>query len=631
MFVGINNFGLVHDFYYPYVGQENLTNTKSERHKVGVWVNGRFSWVDDGSWEISLRLSKDALIGFVSWKNSALGIEIRTKDFIHSKQNALVRIFKVKNTTDTQQEVRLFLHQDFQLSSVGRGDTVIYEPNGPYILDYKGKYNLFIYAQTDNDFLPFTQFATGNANIEGKRGTFVDAEDGVLSGNPVEHGSVDSCLGLTCSIDPGEVSQISYWVIAADSEQDALKVHTTLVGNGSLIAFAETRRYWKDWLDISRNKRDQIDPKYQEVVKKSLMIIKAHIDRRGGVLASGDSSIYNYGRDYYCYVWPRDGAFALWPLVRLGYTEELKNYIEFIRDTIHTEGYVRHKYQPDKSIGSTWHPLLHNHKRELAIQEDETAVILVVLYEYLQETNDKDFIERVYSTLICRMADFMANYIDERTGLPHASYDLWEEKFLTSTYTTSVVFTALKIASFFAELCDFPDDALRWKEKARLIESRMDYFFDKTHSYFVKGFLLTDKGVVMDTTLDISSMYGMYMFGPESKRSMVDDTVHVIKNRLLDKTPSGGAPRYIGDNYLKASPQDSSNPWIITTLWIAQYYADRGQKQQAVNYIDWALSKAHASGILSEQINPRTSAPVGVAPLVWSHAELINTIIDLSE
>jgi len=33
---------------------------------------------------------------------------------------------------------------------------------------------------------------------------------------------------------------------------------------------------------------------------------------------------------------------------------------------------------------------------------------------------------------------------------------------------------------------------------------------------------------------------------------------------------------------------------------------------------------------LSEQFDPETGAPLGVTPLVWSHAELVNTLLDLA-
>jgi GH15 family glucan-1,4-alpha-glucosidase len=50
LFVGLDENALVHDFYYPYVGLENLTNARSLQHKIGVWVDGVFSWTDDGTW-----------------------------------------------------------------------------------------------------------------------------------------------------------------------------------------------------------------------------------------------------------------------------------------------------------------------------------------------------------------------------------------------------------------------------------------------------------------------------------------------------------------------------------------------------------------------------------------------------
>ena len=111
------------------------------------------------------------------------------------------------------------------------------------------------------------------------------------------------------------------------------------------------------------------------------------------MLASGDSSIFNYGRDYYCYCWPRDAAYALWPLIRLGHFTEAKQFFEFARDTMHKDGYLMHKYQPDRAIGSTWHPLVHGRHKELAIQEDETACVIFMIGEFYEASRDKMFVE----------------------------------------------------------------------------------------------------------------------------------------------------------------------------------------------------------------------------------------------
>ena len=100
-----------------------------------------------------------------------------------------------------------------------------------------------------------------------------------------------------------------------------------------------------------------------------------------------------------------------------------------------------------------------------------------------------------------------------------------------------------------------------------------------------------------------------------------------IEESLLDISPSGGSPRYEDDNYFRSDPPHMGNPWFVTTLWMAQYYASSGDKSRATQYIDWTLRNTMPSGLLSEQINPSDSTIVGVTPLVWSHAELINTIL----
>ena len=43
--------------------------------------------------------------------------------------------------------------------------------------------------------------------------------------------------------------------------------------------------------------------------------------------------------------------------------------------------------------------------------------------------------------------------------------------------------------------------------------------------------------------------------------------------------------------------------------------------------LNWVERNALRSGILSEQLNPYTREQVGAAPLTWSHAEYIRTII----
>lgn len=630
--VGITQKGHVHDFYYPYVGLDNLSTSRGSRHKIGVWVDNSFSWLDSDDWEALVSIEPDALVSSTLFVNETHQLEIRTTDFVDHDSNVFCRQFTVHNRSDRERTVRLFLHQAFEISRAGRADTALFVPDEDtrYILDYKGRCSLLIYSELA-DGTPFDQWAVGNYAIEGKEGTWRDAEDGELSGNTVEHGGVDSVIRNTLTISSEASEIVNYWIIATDSQFSAERQHARLRADGLQKRLDNSRKAWGEWLSTAKDALSVMSETEATAVKKSLMTIKAHTDKRGGIIASCDSSIYNYGRDYYSYVWPRDGAYVMWPLIRLGYTEEPKKFFEFCRDIMHKNGYMMHKYQPDKAIGSTWHPLVHGSKIELAIQEDETAIIVFMLSEYYRETGDREFVESLYLTMIEPMANFMTMFIDETTGLPHASYDLWEEKFLTNTYTTALVIAALHMAAEFADEFEYPDDAVTWRQAADKISKNLAVFFDPEREILRKGFLLQDDGsLAFDNTLDVSSSYGAMMyagraFGAHAIRRTFENIEHI----LVPNYPSGGVGRYENDYYFRVSEKYYGNPWFVTTLWLAQYYVQTNQTHKAEDLVQWTIAHMLPSGVLSEQIHPETGAPISVTPLVWSHAELINILLDL--
>ncbi len=627
--VGLNEFGLVHDFYYPYIGLENLTTARSLNHLIGVWINGKFSWVDDGSWQTSVDFDDDALISDIRLRHPKLAIELHLTDFVDVQHNAFCRRISVHNLAPRSRQVRLFLHQVFLISRSGRADTALFVPEENYILDYKGRCCLLAYGEQSGK--PFDQYAVGIFGIEGKEGTFRDAEDGELSGNPVEHGGVDSVMRFSCHLKPQAHTTVDYWVVAADSQQAAEKVHHTIKSEGLTQRLAAAKAQWQTWLAPARSGLAVVADEYRTLAQKSLLIIKSHIDERGGIIASCDSSIFNYGRDYYSYVWPRDSAYVLWPLIRLGYQDEPKRFFEFCRDILMEDGYLMHKYQPDRAIGSTWHPLVHGRHAELAIQEDETAIVLYMLGQYYDQFQDDDFVRNLYETLIKPAANFLASYIDEQTHLPHASYDLWEEKFLTTTYSSAVVYQALLVAAQFAELFEYPDDAVGWQTVADSILEHVDTLFDTKQQIYRKGFLFEDGKLQHDNVLDVSSLYGVMMFGLYTDSKPLHQTAQAIESTLLDRSPSKGCPRYLHDGYFASRPPYVGNPWLVTTLWMAQYYIRVGKLDRSKQLLAWVQEHCLPSGVMPEQVDPTDGKPVSVAPLIWSQAEYINTVLDLAE
>jgi len=629
MLVGLNESGLVHDFYFPYVGLDNLTNARSLEHKIGVWVDGIFSWVDDNTWNISTDFEQNALISRISMHSERLSLTLDFVDFVDYELTAFVRHIEITNHASSSRDVRLFMHQVFEISHDGRADTAIYVPEHGYILNYKGRRCLIISGKSENAQC-FDQFAVGNYGVEGKSGTYMDATDGNLSGNLVEHGGVDSVIRFSETVNANSKASVDYWIVADTSQSSAREAHLTLKRESIKHRLDATHAYFQQWLSPAKPTIDKLPDKYKSTVSKSLLVIKAHCDIRGSVLASGDSSIFNYGRDYYCYCWPRDASYALWPLIRLGIYDEAKRFFKFAKDVLHKDGYLLHKYQPDRAIGSTWHPRMHRRKIELPIQEDETAGVLFMMNEYYEASGDNEFLYEYYEDFIKPTADFISSFVDEQTNLPHASYDLWEEKFLTSTYTVSITIAALRSASKMAEAIGKADDTQTWNKIANDFSASLDALYHPD-GYFRKGFELNENGdLEYDDAVDISSLYGPFMYAKlDGNDSRLKNTGSKVEESLLRKSPAGGVIRYENDNYFRTDDKYPGNPWIVCTMWLAQYYIYQGQNDQALVLIDWVISKQTNSGVLGEQFDATTGQPLGVTPLIWSHAELVSSILDL--
>jgi len=72
------------------------------------------------------------------------------------------------------------------------------------------------------------------------------------------------------------------------------------------------------------------------------------------------------------------------------------------------------------------------------------------------------------------------------------------------------------------------------------------------------------------------------------------------------------------------------NPWILCTLWLAEYAVARAtsvaELQDALDLVRWTHSKTTQSLLLPEQVNPYDGQPLSVAPLTWSHAQLVSVL-----
>lgn len=629
--VGINRFGLVHDFYFPYVGLENHAAGKSLRHRVGVWINGEISWLDeDSGWEFRFRYPHTALIGHTVAKNERLGVLLEFDDVVDATISAFMRNIHVVNLWGEQREIRLFMHQAFVIGDArSNTDTAQYLPDSHAVLHYRGRRAFIVSGESEGK--PFDQYTVGLFGIEGWEGTYRDAEDGELSFCNVEHGRVDSILRFKFDIPAHSSKRAHYWIAAGTSMREALYINKQVREDGVLTRLHETAKWWDTWLQPALQVSEKVDPKYQESFVKSVMVIKSQIDKRGAVIASTDTAMLNYSRDAYAYCWPRDGAYVLWPLIRMGYVDEPRRFFEFCRHGLHPSGYLMHKYRADGALGSSWHPYVHDDGSFAPpIQEDETALVLFVFVQFYQMHADHRLLREFYEPMVVPMANFMAGYIDETTGLPRPTYDLWEEHYLTTTYTTSVVYAALLAAADMADEFGDSGSAVKWRSAADDISTAAHkHLFNKERGTFYKGLIVKEGVIEHDQTFDLSGVFGSFMFGlfPVGSDEM-NTAIKTLSETFGLNEGIVGLPRYENDPYCRADSSVTGNWWIISSLWMAQYHLETDSTDKAFQVLDWVHSHATSTGILPEQINPHDDTSLSVSPLTWSHAEYIATLLD---
>lgn len=632
--VGLNEYGLVHDFYYPYVGLSNHSSGAGTRHRVGVWVDGRISWLDDGTWTFKFHYPHHALIGHTLARNESLQLLLEIDDCVDANISVFMRNIHVINHADHPREIRLFMRQAFAIDdSRSNTDTAQYLPDSDAILHYRGKRAFIVSGEYNN--MPFDQHSIGLFGIEGHEGTYRDADDGELSGGNVEHGRVDSTIRFKLNVDAQSSGRVHYWVAVGSSIREALYIDKQVRHDGLSTRIHSTAKWWREWLQPAIDTAKTIDPAYHETFLRSAMIIKSQIDKRGAIIASTDTSMLNYGRDAYAYCWPRDGSLVLWPLIRMGYTEEPYRFFEFCRRVMHPSGYLMHKFRADGGLGASWHPYVHAGGIVAPpIQEDETALVIFALGQFYNKQQDARLLRDFYASMIKPMADWMSGYIDETTGLPKPSYDLWEEKFLISTFTVGTVYAALLAAADMADASGDPDSAVKWRASAKDIqESAHRYLFNKNRQCFYKGLLVRNGQIEYDETIDSSSLYGAFMFGlfdvsSDEMRMSVESY-----NKVFSTAERGivAFPRYENDSYHRVDPNSNGNWWFITTLWMAQYAMAVNDDHLARSILTWVNGISLQTSVMAEQINPHDFSPVSPAPLTWSHAEFLSTLLDTAK
>jgi oligosaccharide amylase len=626
-----DTWGQLSDFYFPHVGQENHVG-HGHRHRIGIWCDDHLHWVDNGQWESTVRYESETAVSDITLFHPGLQLRLHFTDAVYNEKNILVRRVSVTDESGSERHIKIFFNQQFKIGESPRGDTAYFDGREHAIVHFKGRRVFVVSAWSGTDF--FDDYSVGLLGIEGKEGTWRDAEDGILSKSGVEHGSVDSVIALPLIVPARGTVNAWQWISASTTYREAIVLHRDVITRSPDHLLQTTGDYWRAWISKRPFTFYGLDDSVVELFKKSLLVIRGHYDHGGGIIASSDSDILQYGRDTYAYVWPRDAAYIALALDKAGYDDISERFFHFCADAITDDGYLLHKYLPDGSLGSSWHPWVHEGKARLPIQEDETAIVLVTLWKHYQISRNLEFVEKIYNDLIKRAADFMVRHRDRSTGLPLPSYDLWEEQWGISCYTACCTIGGLLAAAQFAEMLGKHVAVKRYRDTAAaMTEAVLKHFYSAEHGWFAKMVHVSEQGVVTrDMTVDSSSAWGLFHFGvlpPNDPR--LERAFAVAEEKLSGAPHIGGIARYEHDQYYKRNDSFTGNPWFIPTFWHIEYAIAKAKNETELEPVKeklrWAVDWAVGAGMLAEQIDPATGAPLSVCPLTWSHAAYVLAVI----
>lgn len=625
----------IRDLYYPYVGQEN--QAADHLSHFGVWTEEGFFWIDNPELNKKASYLNDSMITHVEGIHERLGLKLQLRDGVDAKENVFMRKVTIENTTDRERTVKLYFHLDLHLYGNGVGDTIYYDPDLRSLVFYKGHRYMSLSCQAGGQqAAACSSYAIGQKEMNGLEGTWRDAEDGKLGRNPIAQGSVDGTVELEIRVPAKGTLDSWFWICFAKSLQEIRKLEAQVREISPQGLLQRTYNYWLEWLARDRHELSLLDNDMASFYKRSLLVIRAHMDNRGAIIAANDSDIMKFAKDTYSYMWPRDGALIAHALDRSGYKELTQRFYQFCKQALTEDGYLQHKYNPDGSPGSSWHPWINTAgEKQLPIQEDETALVLYTMWHHHQLAGTLDRARDDYDHFVIPAASFLATYKDA-SGLPLPSYDLWEERYGVHAFTVASVYGGLLAAANFAE--HFRDKArmVYYRGEAAKVKQAVEqYMYLAREKRFVRS-LYWSRGkntYEADSTLD-ASLYALFDFGlfePDDPR--IVSTMKAIREQLWVNTDVGGIARYTDDYYHQVTKDVGrvpGNPWFICTLWHAEWTIAKAQSEaelgEALELIRWTMRHALPSGILAEQVEPFTGAPLSVSPLTWSHASFVKVV-----
>ena len=435
--------------------------------------------------------------------------------------------------------------------------------------------------------------------------------------------SSDSSISFDLGVlKPGEQKEFELFIYIDDNKNGLDGLEKTIERIRKIdfkTEYDAVKKYWRKYikdhngieLDLAETPKNR---RIKEIYYRTMLLYALLINNETGGISAAvevDEDLSQCGGYNYC--WTRDAVFITYAMDILKMKKEVeKFYKNFCKNTQSRNGMWEQRFYTDGKLAPCW-----------GYQIDETASVIFGVYNHYLKIQDEKFLKE--NLKMCEKAvKFLKKYIEDilsNKNEMHVSYDIWEMNEGIHLYSIASIYSAfdamINIYNILKE--EFTKNRVKQenvnKEKEELRKTLVNIreyilktFYDENTKTFVRN--TTDKKT--DISI-LGAVTPFNVFTPKEKKIL--NTVEKINMTL--RTYTGGYTRFEGDHYR------DGKPWVIATLWMANYYIDIGEKQKAKECFDYVVKTSAKHGFLAEQVNNETMSSDWVIGLGWSHAMYI--------
>jgi len=391
-------------------------------------------------------------------------------------------------------------------------------------------------------------------------------------------------------------------------------------------AFKQTVNFWRRWVD-----RCTYRGRWRETVNRSALTLKLLTSRpHGSIVASPTFGLpENIGgvRNWdYRYTWIRDSSFALYGLMRLGYTGEAEAFMRWVMarvDELEPDGSLQIMYGIDGRHALPEETLLHLE----GYMGSRPVRIGNAAYSHLQldiygELMDAVYLYDKYGSPIphdgwrniVRLIDWVCVHWREQDE------GIWEvrggrQEFL---YSRVMCWVAIDRAIRLAGKRSFPAPLARWHDvRDTIYRDVYERFWDPARRVFVQA--------AGSKALDAASLLMplIRFVSPTDPRWL--STLRAIEQNLVSDSL---VYRYrLGDGHTDGLTGQEGT-FSMCSFWYVECLSRMGDLHKARFFFEKMLGYANHLGLYGEELGPQAQH-LGNFPQAFTHLALISAAFDL--